>query len=223
MRKSRFTKSTRPARSAKPRQGELPLWRGKDFGAAHPCLVTLKVRPGVASLRSGAVVREVEKTFRQGAERGEFRLVHYSVQSDHLHALVEADGPRALGRGMKSLAARFALAVNRALGRCGPLLRERYHLRVLSSPTQVRNAFRYVLLNVRKHWAERRGSRDLPGPVRLDPASSARWFAGWRAGTAGADEEERCADPPAVRAPRSWLLAEGWRRLGLLDPSEVPG
>jgi hypothetical protein len=195
----------------------------EEFGAARPCLVTLKVRPGVASLRNGAVVREIERTFRRGAERGEFRLVHYSVQSDHLHALVEADGPRALGRGMKSLAARFALAVNRALRRRGPLLRERYHLRVLSSPTQVRNALRYVLLNVRKHWAQRRGSRELPRPVRLDPASSARWFPGWRPGTAGAEEAARSADPPAVRAPRTWLLAVGWRRLGLLDPADVPG
>jgi len=159
----------------KRKQGELPLWRGK-------------VRQGVASLRSVAVVKEVEKTFRQGAERLEFRLVHYSVQNDHLHALVEADGPEALGRGMKSLAARFALAVNRALRRRGPLLRERYHLRVLASPTQVRNALRYVLLNARRHWAKRRGRRVLPGPVRLDPASSARWFRGWMPGTAGAEE-----------------------------------
>jgi len=231
----------------KPKQGELPLWRGKrggwrpgagrkpglkppvahesrkHFPSAHPCLVTLKVRQGVASLRNVAVVREIEKTFRQGAERGEFRLVHYSVQNDHLHALVEADGRQALGRGMKSLAARFALAVNRALRRRGPLLRERYHLRVLASPTQVRNALRYVLLNARRHWAKRHGSRDLPGPLRLDPASSARWFSGWRRGTAGLEKGGQTADPPAVRAPRTWLLAVGWRRLGLLDPAEVPG
>jgi REP element-mobilizing transposase RayT len=185
--------------------------------------VTLKVRPGLASLRTAPVVREVEASFRRGAERGEFRLVEYSVQGDHLHAIVEAEGPAALGRGMKSLAARFARAVNRALRRRGPVLRERYHLRVLSSPTQVRNALRYVLLNARRHWAKRRGSRVLPGPVRLDPASSGRWFAGWRSGSVGEREVARTKDAPAVRPPRTWLLAEGWRRLGLLDPADVPG
>jgi REP element-mobilizing transposase RayT len=193
------------------------------FPGEHPCLVTLKVREGVASLRTVAVVREVEASFRRGAERGEFRLVHYSLQGDHLHAIVEAEGPEALGRGMKSLAARFARAVNRALRRRGPVLRERYHLRVLASPTQVRNALRYVLLNARRHWAKRRGSRELPGPVRLDPASSARWFRGWSSGSVGAEEAARTADLPAVRVPRTWLLAVGWRRLGLLDPAEVPG
>jgi hypothetical protein len=231
----------------RPKQGELPLWRGKRggwrpgagrkagpnppvahrargrFPAAHPCLVTLKARAGVAALRSVAVVREVEASFRRGAERGEFRLVHYSIQGDHFHALVEAEGPAALGRGMKSLAARFARAVNRALRRRGPVLRERYHLRVLRSPQQVRNALRYVLLNARRHWAKRRGSRVLPAPVRLDPASSSRWFDGWLRGSVGAEEAARGGDLPAVRPPRTWLLGPGWRRLGLLDPAEVPG
>jgi len=78
-------------------------------------------------------------------------------------------------------------------------------------------------LNARRHWAKRRGSKVLPGPVRLDPASSARWFRGWRSGSVGAEEAARAADAPAVRAPRTWLLAVGWRRLGLLDPAEVPG
>jgi len=156
------------------KQGELPLWRGKwggwrpgagrkpgpnppvphksrgPFPASHPCLVTLKALDGVSSLRTRDVVREVEGSFRRGGERGEFRLVHYSLQGDHLHAIVEAEGPEALGRGMKSLAARFARAVNRALRRSGPVLRERYHLRVLRTPTQVRNALRYVLLNARR-------------------------------------------------------------------------
>jgi len=229
------------------KQGELPLWRGKwggwrpgagrkpgpnppvphksrgPFPASHPCLVTLKALDGVSSLRTRDVVREVEGSFRRGGERGEFRLVHYSLQGDHLHAIVEAEGPEALGRGMKSLAARFARAVTRALRRSGPVLRERYHLRVLRTPTQVRNALRYVLLNARRHWAKRRGSKVLPGPVRLDPASSARWFRGWRSGSLGAKEAARAADAPAVRAPRTWLLAVGWRRLGLLDPADVPG
>ncbi|MGH7607379.1 MAG: hypothetical protein ACREME_08570, partial [Gemmatimonadales bacterium] len=36
-------------------------------------------------------------------------------------------------------------------------------------------------------------------------------------------EAARAVDLPAVRAPRTWLLGVGWRRLGLLDPADVPG
>jgi hypothetical protein len=58
--------------------------------------------------------------------------------------------------------------------------------------------------------------------VRLDPASSARWFQGWRRAPGGS-EPARALDPPAVSRPRTWLLRVGWRRWGLLDPAEVPG
>jgi REP element-mobilizing transposase RayT len=194
-----------------------------NFPASHPCLVTLKVREEIASLRTVPVVKEIEESFRRGTECNGFRLVHYSIQGDHLHALVEADGREVLGQGMRQLAIRFARAVNRALRRSGPVVRDRYHLRVLRTPTQVRNALRYVLLNARRHWAKRRGSRVLPGPVRLDPASSARWFDGWRSGTVGPGQVARAPDLPAVRSARTWLLRAGWRRLGLLDPAEVPG
>ena len=180
--------------------------------------MTLKVRPGLPALRRGSVVREVERTFRRGAERSGFRLAHYSIQDDHLHAIVEASGRDALGRGMKSLAARFARAVNRALKRKGPVLRERYHLSVLRTPKQVRNALRYVLLNATRHLAKRLGTRELRVRVLHDPASSARWFDGWRRGSPPA-----APDPPAVAPAETWLLRLGWRRWGLLDPADVPG
>jgi len=57
--------------------------------------------------------------------------VHYSIQRDRLHVIVEASSAAALGRGMKSLGARLARAVNRTRSRRGPVLRDRYHVRVL--------------------------------------------------------------------------------------------
>jgi hypothetical protein len=45
--------------------------------------------------------------------------------------------------------------VNKALGRRGQVVRERYHFRVLATPTEVRNALRYVLLDGTKHAAQR--------------------------------------------------------------------
>jgi hypothetical protein len=190
--------------------------------------VTLKVRAGLPSLRRPGVVREVEDAFRRGrarASRERFRLAHYSIQGNHLHAIVEADGTEALGRGMKSVGIRFARAVNRALGRRGRVLEDRYHVRVLATPQQVRNAIRYVLLNARRHAAKLRKSKKLAGPVRLDPASSARWFDGWRPGVAREDPPAAfgLGATPAVSRPRTWLLRTGWRRRGLLDPGDVPG
>jgi hypothetical protein len=153
----------------------------------------------------------------KACERGEFRVVHYSIQKDHLHLIVEAAGRDALGNGMKSIGSRLARAVNRVFDRSGPALSGRYHVRALRTPREVRNAIAYVLLNARKHWRERYGSEP---PVRLDEASSGRWFMGWRrslgAPTGGDGARE-------VALARSWLLRTGWRRHGLVDPGEVPG
>src|SRR5574338_324931 len=134
--------------------------------AAH---VTLKLREGLRSLRDGRIVRALEETFRRGAERGDFRLLHYSIQNDHLHMIVEADDAHALGRGMMSLATRVARVVNRVFARAGTVFRDRYHLHVLRTPLEMRRALAYVLLNARKHLGRR-----APRFGRGDLASSAR-------------------------------------------------
>src|SRR5438552_11721605 len=92
-----------------------------------------------------------------------FRVVHFSIQDDHLHLIVEAEDRAALTRGLRGLAVRSARAVNRALGRRGPVCSDRYHARPLTSPRAVRIALVYVLLNRRKDCAGERG---------LDPCSS---------------------------------------------------
>jgi hypothetical protein len=85
---------------------------------------------------------------------------------------------------------------------------------VLRTPREVRNALGYVLLNARRH------ARRLWAELRIDPASSGRWFDGWRRKRPAAGPS---AEGMPVAAPRTWLLARGWRRHGLIDPDEVPG
>ncbi len=194
------------------------------FPKTLPTHVTLRLRKDVPSLRTGKVVRAIERTFAVGCERPGFRLVHYSLQGNHAHLIVEAHDRVALGRGMMAVGIRLARAVNRVAGRQGRVLADRYHLRLLPTPREVRNALRYVLLNGRRHAAT--AGAKLPGTFRLDPASSARWFDGWkreklkdvvREGLSAALER------PAVARARTWLLTVGWRRHGLLDPADVPG
>ena len=179
----------------------------------EPCHVTLKVLPGLRTLRDARIVRALEAVFRAACERGSFRVVEYSIQGDHLHMLVEAGDRVALARGMKAIGTRVARAVNRVLRRSGPVLRDRYHLRVLRTPLEVRRALSYVLNNARKHLGAR-----APRVGTVDPASSGAWFQGWRDGV-----EAFARSPAPVARATTWLLRLGWRRHGLLDPSEVPG
>jgi REP element-mobilizing transposase RayT len=210
--------------AGRPRGPRPRVWHRERAAVPGECPVhvTLRLRPGLPSLREGRFVREWRRSLAEAAERGHFRVNHYSLQGDHAHLIVEAQGKHALACGMKSIAARLARALNRVAGRSGPVLDGRYHHRSLRTPREVRRALAYVLLNARRHLAKRRHAEtQRRGAATLDPASSARWFDGWRrdasihAPAAGA--------PSDVARPRTWLLRVGWRRHGLVDPAQVPG
>jgi REP element-mobilizing transposase RayT len=111
-------------------------------------------------------MHEVRRSLAAACERGEFRVAHYSIQRDHAHLIVEARGREALARGMKSIAARLARAVNRVFSRSGPVLDGRFHHRVLRTPREVRNALAYVLLNARRHLCEAQRRPPSSRPAR---------------------------------------------------------
>ncbi len=182
----------------------------------HPVLVTMRVRRDVPNLRTQRPMAGVRLALSGGRRRFGFRLVHFSVQGNHLHLIVEAADKRALSRGMQGLAIRLARRVNGALGRSGGMFADRYHARALGTPREVRNALAYVLLNRQRHGG---GRRVVFAEGNVDPCSSAMAFDGWARGfrPAGASDEALTV------SPRSWLLDKGWRRRGLIDPREVPG
>src|SRR5262245_31707454 len=144
-----------------------------DLAARHPVHVTMRLRPDAPRLRRHRAYGVLRLAFRRGKDRFGFRLAHFSVQSNHIHLVCEAADKRALSRGMQGLSIRIARALNRLAGRRGRVLADRYHARVLKSPTEVRNALRYVLRNAVHH-------RAAPNGPFLDVFSSAALFDGWR-------------------------------------------
>lgn len=187
---------------------------GERPGVAHrprpahdprcPVHVTLRAGALPASLRGGRVFGAIREALRRVSGDG-LGVVEFSVQSNHLHLLVESASAAGLRSGLHGLTIRLARAINRALGRRGQVFTDRYHARMLRSPREVRLALVYVLQNWRKHGGRGGG---------VDPCSSSASFDGWRG--------RACTAAPVVRA-RTWLLRWGWRRLGLLDPRERPG
>ena len=156
------------------------------LAARFPVPVTVRLNKGLPSLRRKNAYRVLERAFTAGGERFGFRLIHFSIQSNHLHLLAEAENRRALSRGMQGLSIRIARGLNRLWKRTGKVFANRYHDHILRTPTEVRNAIRYVLDNVQRHGIRFVGS--------LDPFSSA----GGRT--------------IRLLLPRTWLLGRGWRR-----------
>ncbi len=182
---------------------------------SHPVHVTLRIAPGFQSLRGSALFRTIRGALAKARERLGVRLIHFSIQRDHLHLIVEAD-EGALSRGIQGLSIRVAKGINRRLGRRGRVFADRFHARALKTPRETRWAVRYVLLNGKKH--EQRGR--IPAGF-VDSCSSAAWFEGWSRPLELCLGRERMSEPPVV-APRTWLLTIGLRRAGPLDIDDAP-
>ncbi len=170
-----------------------------------PVLVTTRLCASRPNLRTDRTVAILRREFAAGAERPGFRLVEYSVQSHHMHLLVEAASTRSLARGMRGLHVRIARALNRSWMRCGGVFAGRFHARVLRTPREVRHALVYVLQNARKHGERFTG---------FDEYSSGPWFEHW--------VDLAARGPHPLPRPESWLLMTGWLRHGRIASHDAP-
>lgn len=221
----------RPGAGRKPKNGYRagpPHGRRPAFRASHPLHVSFKVVERVGELRKMDLYAALRRATLTAARRETMRIVHVSVQNSHVHLLVEADGRKALSLGVQGFKISAAKWINRALwerGGCkGPLTRgqvfeDGYHLEVIESPRQARNALAYVLNNWRRH----REDRGQNAYAKLDKFSTGIRFDGWKElanGRAWAVPEDY--EGLIVWEPRTWLLTTGWRRHGLISVYERP-
>lgn len=139
----------RPPKGARAGVSHLPR---EDFKALLPVHVTVRMREVVWNLRSGRCFKRLATAFLAGGDRLGFRVVHYSVQGNHFHLLVEARGMRALARGMQGLGVRVARSLNRLMQRRGRVLGDRYHARLLRSPEEVKRVVSYLRGNAQRHY-----------------------------------------------------------------------
>lgn len=221
-----------------PRQPSLPLntWGGRRKGAGRkpsgrspaphrarlaihrrfPVHVTLKAAPGCPSFRSRRAYHAVHRALVGACDRFGSRIVHFSVQSNHIHLLMEADDEDALSRAMRGLTIRLARALHDELRTSGQIFPERYHVRILKTPLQVKRAVAYVVNNLVRH----RGPLPIQqGKPLVDPCSSAVYCRVYRCPVA---KPVALPGPPPVAPPQTWLLREGWwRKHGYVAPDDI--
>jgi REP element-mobilizing transposase RayT len=171
----------------------------------------MRVRDGLPSLRSQSMFRRILSRMEAAKERY-VRILHFSIQSNHIHMLVEANDRGRLTQGMKGFAVRVAKGLNDLLETRGSVWADRFFARSLETPREVRNALVYVVRNRTKH----------AGDVGFDPCSSAAYLLdGWARDMSPPVARGSPSDWPVSEAT-SWLLTTGWKRLGLLGAADVP-
>jgi REP element-mobilizing transposase RayT len=171
-----------------------------------PVHVTLRLAPGLPTLRQGRSHHALLRSLGAAADRHGLRILHYSAQSNHVHMVCEAEDARSVSRGLQGLCVRIAHALNQLWKRAGSVFADRFHCRQLKTPTEVRNALKYVLMNAAHH-----GIRCSGG---IDSFSSGSWFDGWSRPTGTLELALRSCPFPRAR---TFLMTKGWRKRGLID------
>ena len=185
----------------------------------HPVHISMRRVASGPSFRTQRVCAAIRGVIAR-AKRNGVRVLHYSVQDNHLHLMVEGRHSADLSNQMRTLFSRIAFTVNAIAHRHGKLFRDRHHRHELQTPREVRHALVYILFNDRKHGAHvaghassasSAGTASAAHAPALDPCSSAWWFHHW----APWDHPPRellldPAEAPTV-APKSWLASFGWR------------
>jgi REP element-mobilizing transposase RayT len=172
-----------------------------------PLHLTQKLKPIQFRLRNHAFLKEFKQACKRVQSFG-LHVIHFSIQNNHIHFILEAKDNKALSNGMRSLGCKIAKLINREMGTKGPVFDGRYHLHVLKKPTEMRNALRYVLLNQANH------SKLIP---YSDEFSTAKYFRDFRhllrANIGPLLNDHRPLDlPEFLKCPSSWLCKSGWMR-----------
>lgn len=221
-----------------------PHRRRASVTARDAILVTVRVADRIARMRTRDAYQAIRRAMVVVLRRSDFRIVHASIQDNHIHLIVEASDASALARGVQAFeisAARQLNAVQpprnwsrprrvtiaaaprpvrrlrRPVRARGVVFPDRYHAEILTGPRRAHHALNYVLNNWRRH---REHNASYAANWHVDPYASGVSFEGW---TEGRCKPLPDLDPLPVCTPQTWLLREGWKKSGAISAFAVPG
>lgn len=235
----------KPGRKPKGRRAGSPHKTRPELKPWQPVHVVLRVIEAIRNMRKRHMYKALREATLSVAKRelhdlrdGAFRIVHISIQRNHVHLICEADHKQALSRGMQSFQISAAKHLNRALTvkgmrgvigyreamgarRRGTVFPDRFHQEIIRTPKQARHTLAYVLNNWRKHREDR---GELSSTWNVDPFSTGVLFEGWkeRSDAVVYMPYRATYQPMIVYLPRTWLLRVGWRKHGLIGFEDVP-
>jgi REP element-mobilizing transposase RayT len=113
-------KRKRAGRKPKGARAGSPHKKRPTIKASQALHVVLRIDPSVGNLRCRKLYKALRDATITAALRERFRIVHVSIQTNHVHLLAEAANNQALARGMQGFQISAARHINTALGRSLP-------------------------------------------------------------------------------------------------------
>lgn len=187
----------------------------EKIDSRKPVHITLRLRQGMPNLRRSEFLEIFAAAVRLSQRFG-ITVNHFTILGNHIHLIVEATDNKSLSRGLQSLKISLAKGIKR-FARLqlkqsikGSIFDGRYHMHVLSAPTEYKNALEYVLKNESRHGG-RHGVSIYSSSFQfshakklgIDLKNARKVTEFWRALT---------PMDQVVGPPKSWLGSQGWLR-----------
>jgi REP element-mobilizing transposase RayT len=112
--------------------------------------LTIKINRIKADLKNKSILKVLKRAICNSRKKG-LRVVHFSLEYDHIHLLIESPHNSALGRGMQSLGVTLARGINLFKKSVGGVYKHRYHFRKINSSRELKRVMNYIFKNGLKH------------------------------------------------------------------------
>lgn len=112
--------------------------------------LTIKVRSNKADIQSKKILKALHHAIMR-ARFKKLKVIHYTLEYNHIHLLVECNDNRILQQGMQALGISLSKAINKIKRLKGGVYKHRYHFRQISNPRQLKNVLHYIFHNGIKH------------------------------------------------------------------------
>jgi hypothetical protein len=110
----------------------------------------LTVKLNQADIQNKIILKGLRHAIMRARLQG-LKIIHYSLEQNHIHIYAECSDNIILGKAMKALGVSFVKKINSYFSRKGSCYKTRYHLRILRSASEVKNVLNYILKNGIKH------------------------------------------------------------------------
>ncbi len=180
-----------------------------------PLHINIKLHKNLPNMRTKKLFKVVKRAIHRAQIRG-FRINQFAILKNHIHLIVEANDNKEMGKAMQALTISLAKSINGMCKRKGKVFVDRYHLHILKTPNEVKQALIYLFKNAARHYRlknifdpysslvvfnHREKLLDLHGFLVPKFLSSFNQICDHF------DEIAKMIDPP-----RSWLLKFGWMK-----------
>lgn len=112
--------------------------------------LTIKVRENKADIKNKRLLRALHHAIMRARLKG-LRIIHYTLEFNHVHLLVEASNNEVLHKGMQALGISFSKAINKVKSLKGTVYKHRYHFRKIGSRREYKIVLNYIVGNGIKH------------------------------------------------------------------------